>query len=84
MKYKKTHGLKYCNICQQVWEWDRAQVRELKYPVSAIPSFGLEREDCSECKGTSPGDADTPATMAQKAAAEHQELYTKYVKKHSK
>ena len=66
---------KYCTICQQVWELDRTLGREVKYPE--MPSFGLERQDCSDCKRTSSGNTDTLPTLAQQVAMKYQKLYVK-------
>ena len=81
---KKTFGFKgkYCTSCNSVWEVLSASDSsgiEVKY--TDFPSFGLERQDCSECKRTSPG---TLPTLAQKATTKQQELYIKHVKKQSK
>ena len=87
MKAKKEYGfkLKYCTRCNSAWEVSSTSGEAGRFDKHPdFPSFGLEREDCPECKGTSPEDADTPATMAQKAAMEHQELFIKHVKKQSK
>ena len=75
---------KYCTSCNSVWEMPTADQSgiEVKYPD--FPSFGLERQYCSGCKGTSPGDTDTSLTLAQKAVIKHQELCIKHVKKQSK
>ena len=82
----KTFGFKgkYCTSCNSVWEMPLAEQSGMEVRYPDFPSFGLEREDCSSCKGISPEDTDTPATMAQKAAVRHQELFIKHVKKHSK
>ena len=83
---KKTYGFKgkYCTRCNSVWEVTTTTGeagRLVKYPD--FPSFGLERQDCSGCKGTSPGSADTLPTLANKAAMKHQELFIKHNKKQS-
>ena len=77
MEKKQTKGFrgKYCTGCNTVWEVLRftgESGMEVKYPD--FPSYGLERQACSGCKGMSPGSVDTLPTLAQKAAMEHQEL----------
>ena len=85
MTNKKQHGFKakYCSICQQVWEWDRNQGRELKH--KDLPSYGLERENCSSCTKQPKSNKDSPSTLAlerhkkllKKIATENQELFKK-------
>ena len=78
---------KYCTICQQVWELDRTIGREIKYPD--MPSFGLEREQCSSCKEPLKSFKDLPSTLArerhkillQKIATDNQKLLKKNVGK---
>ena len=77
MKTKGKKGFKgqYCTGCNTVWEVltvTDVSGMEVKYPD--FPSYGLERQACSGCKGISPGSVDTLPTLAQKAAKEHQEL----------
>ena len=77
MKKKQTHGFKgqYCTGCDTVWEVltvSASSGMEVKYPD--FPSYGLERQACSGCKGIPPGSTDTLPTLAQKVAMEHQEL----------
>ena len=77
MRAKGKNGFKgqYCTGCNTVWEVLRftgESGMEIKHPD--FPSYGLERQICSECKGESPGSVDTLPTLAQKAAMEHQEL----------
>ena len=41
---------KYCTKCGSVWELEISPggpTKEIKY--SDFPSFGLERQDCSDC-----------------------------------
>ena len=75
------NGGRYCTSCNSVWEIPLADQSgiEVKYPD--FPSIGLERQDCSECKRTSPESTGTLSTMAQKAAMKYQELYVKHIKK---
>ena len=40
--------LRYCPVCHQVWEFDRAQGRELKH--EDFPAYGLPRDVCFDCK----------------------------------
>ena len=54
---------RYCTISQQVWELDRTIGREIKYPD--MPSFGLEREQCSSCKEPLKSFKDLPSTLAR-------------------
>ena len=89
---KKKYGFKgrYCTICQQVWEFDRTQGREIKY--KDIPSYGLEREQCSSCKKQPKSFKDLPTTLArerhkkllQRIADENQDILKNNVKKRSK
>ena len=44
--------LRCCHMCNQVWEFDRTQGRELYYPH--FPTLGLQRETCSKCKEVAP------------------------------
>ena len=87
MKTKRKTGFKgqYCTGCNTVWEVlavSDLSGMEIKYPD--FPSFGLERQACSGCKGISPGSADTLPTLAQKATMKHQELFMKHNKKQGK
>ena len=78
---------RYCTICQQVWEFDRTIGTEIKYPD--MPSFGLEREQCSSCKEPLKSFKDLPSTLArerhkillQKIATDNQKLLKKNVGK---
>ena len=45
-KYNKSH-LKYCVICNYVWEWDAVMRVQVKY--ECFPTYGLERAYCSNC-----------------------------------
>ena len=45
--------LRCCPRCNQVWELDIAQGRQLKH--KDFPAYGLDREVCSNCqKGKAP------------------------------
>ena len=94
MKRKKTQGFKgqYCTGCNTVWEVltvsDKSGM-EIKHPD--FPSYGLEREQCSSCKESPKSFKDLPSRLAARErhkkllhTKKHQELFTKYVKKHSK
>ena len=53
MKAKKEYGfkLKYCTRCNSAWEISRTSGEAGRFDKHPdFPSFGLEREDCSECK----------------------------------
>ena len=41
-------------MCHQVWEFDTALGKILIH--SSLPSYGLQRDVCSECKNPVPGD----------------------------
>ena len=74
---------KYCTHCNTVWEMFVSQGTagyEIKH--HDFPSYGLERQDCSTCAKASP--EETPDTLVQKIATEHQKLFMKNVKKQSK
>ena len=85
MVNKKTYGFKgkYCTGCESVWEVTTTTGEAgklVRYPD--FPSYGLERQQCLSCKGTSP--EKEPATLADKAASDHHNLFIKNVKKQSK
>ena len=44
--------LRCCPVCNQVWEFDRTQGRELKHPE--FPTIGKLREICFGCKEVTP------------------------------
>ena len=48
MPYKPASKLKYCPICHQVWEIDTERKKILIH--RNFPSYGLQRDACSECK----------------------------------
>ena len=80
---------RYCTICQQVWELDRTIGREIKYPD--MPSFGLEREQCSSCKEPPKSFKDLPSRLAARErhkkllhAVKHQELIDRLKNKETK
>ena len=52
MKKGPQTQLRYCPVCNQVWEFDRSQGRELQHPN--FPTLGLQRETCSKCKEAAP------------------------------
>ena len=59
MRKNRTFGFKgkYCTLCNSVWEIVSSQGSvgvEVRYPD--FPSFGLERQDCTECVATNPVD----------------------------
>ena len=83
---KKINRLRYCTICQQVWEWDSARKKVLSHPE--IPSYGLERVQCSSCKELPKSFKNLPSTLAEKRhktllwriKTENKKLFNKNVK----
>ena len=71
-KFKEFKGStfkgKYCTLCNSVWELIPS-VGIVKHPD--FPSYGLEREDCSQCNRVSP-ETNIPGRLAEKAASQRE------------
>ena len=78
-KFKEYKGStfrgKYCKLCNTVWEFIPS-VGEVKHPD--FPSYGLERQDCSNCTKIYPVD---PPTLAEKVAVQRKNLFKKEVER---
>jgi hypothetical protein len=48
MNRKQGFRGKYCVVCNYVWEWDPVQHTQVKY--EGLPTYGLERAYCFNCK----------------------------------
>ena len=82
MSDKRKYGFKgkYCTLCNSVWELIPL-VGMVWHPD--LPSYGLERENCSKCGGTS-AKAQKPSTLADKAAEQRNLLFNKENEKRNK
>ena len=57
LKQKTAKGapkVRYCPTCQSVWEYDSARGMMLIH--GGLPSYGLPRDVCSDCKDPIPGE----------------------------
>jgi len=50
-KANKPTTLKYCNICESVWEYWHQTGDFFFRKYTDIPTYGLDRKDCRECVG---------------------------------
>ena len=46
--------VRYCPTCQSVWEYDPTRGKILIH--GGLPTYGLPRDVCSDCKDPTPGD----------------------------
>ena len=78
-KFKKFKGAtfkgKFCTLCNSVWELI-PDMGIVKHPD--FPSYGLERQDCTNC--TKNYAVDSP-TLAEKVSGQRKNLFKKEVER---